>query len=82
MLYDLYSLSFLKYIIYLFFILQEKESSKDLVEASEVTESLGTQLMAIAASSVSSPGLVLKAVDSRNVQLLDSMIEHEQKEVS
>ena len=52
-----------------------------MVDASEFCEELATQLMAISAASVTSPGIVLRAVDNRNVQLLDSLIEHEQKEV-
>lgn len=61
--------------------LQEKESSKDLLEASRYSENLATELVAISAAS-SSPGLILRAVDNRNVVLLDSLIEHEQKEAS
>ncbi|XP_050688189.1 serine/threonine-protein phosphatase 6 regulatory ankyrin repeat subunit C-like isoform X2 [Eriocheir sinensis] len=60
--------------------LSDKESSKDLLEASRYSENLATELVAISAAS-SSPGLILRAVDNRNVVLLDSLIEHEQKEV-
>ncbi|XP_069948336.1 serine/threonine-protein phosphatase 6 regulatory ankyrin repeat subunit B-like [Cherax quadricarinatus] len=59
---------------------KEKESSRDLLEASLFSEALATELVAISAAS-SSPGLLLRAVDNRNVVLLDSLIEHEQKEV-
>ncbi|KAK3858889.1 hypothetical protein Pcinc_034947, partial [Petrolisthes cinctipes] len=59
---------------------KEKESSRDLVDASVYAENLATELVAISAAS-SSPGLILRAVDNRNVVLLDSLIEHEQKEV-
>lgn len=61
-------------------LLQEKESSRDLLEASLFSEALATELVAISAAT-SSPGLLLRAVDNRNVVLLDSLIEHEQKEV-
>ncbi|XP_042867211.1 serine/threonine-protein phosphatase 6 regulatory ankyrin repeat subunit A-like isoform X3 [Penaeus japonicus] len=59
---------------------KEKESSKDLLEASLFSEALATELVAISSASAS-PGLILRAVDNRNVVLLDSLIEHEQKEV-
>ncbi|CAL4076985.1 unnamed protein product, partial [Meganyctiphanes norvegica] len=59
---------------------KEKESARDLVEAAEFSEKLGTELMSISAN-LSSPGLILRAVDNRNITLLDSLIEHSQKEV-
>ncbi|XP_064110745.1 serine/threonine-protein phosphatase 6 regulatory ankyrin repeat subunit C-like isoform X2 [Macrobrachium nipponense] len=59
---------------------KEKESSRDLVESSVFCEALATELVAIS-SATASPGIILRAVDNRNVVLLDSLIEHEQKEV-
>ncbi|XP_063885899.1 serine/threonine-protein phosphatase 6 regulatory ankyrin repeat subunit C-like isoform X3 [Scylla paramamosain] len=59
---------------------KEKESSRDLLDASLFSEALATELVAISAAS-SSPGLILRAVDNRNIVLLDSLIEHEQKQV-
>ncbi|KAK7084115.1 hypothetical protein SK128_005219 [Halocaridina rubra] len=59
---------------------EEKESSRDLMESSVYSEALATELVAIS-SATSSPGLILRAVDNRNVVLLDSLIEHGQKEV-
>ncbi|KAL7641411.1 UNVERIFIED_CONTAM: hypothetical protein RMT77_008551 [Armadillidium vulgare] len=58
---------------------KEKESTQVLIEASEFSENLAAELLAIAAG-MSSPGLLLRAVDNRDTTLLDSLIEHEQKE--
>lgn len=59
---------------------KEKERAKDLLAVGDFCEAMATELNAIAAS-VSSAGLILKAVDERGMPFLDVLIECEQKEV-
>lgn len=58
---------------------KEKERAKDLIVAGKQCESMGTELLALAAGS-DSAGKILTATDRRNIEFLDILIENEQKE--
>ena len=59
---------------------QEKERSKDLLEAAKHCESMATELLALA-SSMEGAARLLTAQDRRQMPLLDILVEQEQKEV-
>ncbi|KAK6636040.1 hypothetical protein RUM43_009692 [Polyplax serrata] len=59
---------------------KEKERSKDLLEAGKQCEAMATELLALAAGA-DSAGRILTALDRRNIEFLDVLIENEQKEV-
>ena len=59
---------------------QEKERSKDLLEAAKHCESMATELLALA-SSLEGAARLLTARDRRQMPLLDILVEQEQKEV-
>ncbi|XP_065174102.1 serine/threonine-protein phosphatase 6 regulatory ankyrin repeat subunit A isoform X3 [Atheta coriaria] len=59
---------------------KEKERAKDLIAAGKHCEYMATELLALAAGS-DSAGRILTAIDNRNVEFLDVLIENEQKEV-
>ncbi|XP_028981974.1 serine/threonine-protein phosphatase 6 regulatory ankyrin repeat subunit A [Diachasma alloeum] len=59
---------------------KEKERAKDLIAAGKQCESMATELLALAAGA-DSAGRILTAMDRRNVEFLDVLIENEQKEV-
>ncbi|KAL0267531.1 UNVERIFIED_CONTAM: hypothetical protein PYX00_009777 [Menopon gallinae] len=59
---------------------KEKERSKDLLEAGKLCEAMATELLALAAGA-DSAGRILTALDRRNIEFLDVLIENEQKEV-
>jgi hypothetical protein len=61
-------------------VLQEKERSKDLLEAAKHCESMATELLALA-SSLEGAARLLTAQDRRQMPLLDILVEQEQKEV-
>lgn len=63
-----------------FVLFQEKERSKDLLEAGKQCEAMATELLALAAGA-DSAGRILTALDRRNIEFLDVLIENEQKEV-
>ncbi|KAL7045292.1 hypothetical protein ACKWTF_002184 [Chironomus riparius] len=66
--------------IYIVLSTKEKERAKDLIAAGKQCETMATELLALAAGA-DSAGKVLTAIDRRNVEFLDVLIENEQKEV-
>lgn len=66
--------------IYIVLSTKEKERAKDLIAAGKQCETMATELLALAAGS-DSAGKILTAVDRRNTEFLDVLIENEQKEV-
>lgn len=66
--------------IYIILSTKEKERAKDLVLAGKQCEAMATELLALSAGS-DSAGRILTAVDRRNVEFLDVLIENEQKDV-
>ncbi|GLH16068.1 Transient receptor potential-gamma protein [Gryllus bimaculatus] len=59
---------------------KEKERAKDLIAAGKQCEAMATELLALAAGA-DSAGRILTAMDRRNIEFLDVLIENEQKEV-
>ncbi|KAG5674417.1 hypothetical protein PVAND_004390 [Polypedilum vanderplanki] len=66
--------------IYIVLSTKEKERAKDLIAAGKQCEAMATELLALAAGA-DSAGKILTAIDRRNVEFLDVLIENEQKEV-
>ncbi|XP_055683322.1 serine/threonine-protein phosphatase 6 regulatory ankyrin repeat subunit A isoform X2 [Lutzomyia longipalpis] len=66
--------------IYINLSTKEKERAKDLIAAGKQCEAMATELLALAAGA-DSAGKILTAIDRRNVEFLDVLIENEQKEV-
>ena len=61
-------------------LIQEKERTKDLLDAASFCESMATELLAIA-SSMEGAARLLTSLDRRQMTLLDVLVEQEQKEV-
>lgn len=66
--------------IYIVLSTKEKERAKDLISAGKQCEAMATELLALAAGA-DSAGRILTAVDRRNMEFLDVLIENEQKDV-
>ncbi|XP_063968080.1 serine/threonine-protein phosphatase 6 regulatory ankyrin repeat subunit B-like isoform X1 [Lytechinus pictus] len=59
---------------------KEKERARDLLEACSFCETMAVDLISIT-SSTTSPGVLLRAVDERNIPFLDVLMECQQKDV-